>query len=350
MSKLYRDSNILNKAIAALRAEAGIVLELLPVSDSDMGALKLPHQDAPINVAIKTGIRPSNVGFIAHQLKSCDQPYLLATDYVSPTIGKALRELGIQFIDVCGNAYLNSPPVYVHILGKKPTKDALADKKSKNKAFDATGLKLIYGFLYDRTLINASYREISDRTGVALGSIGSLLDDLRECGYLLQQGTNSLRDLIDKRKLIERWAESYAERLRPKLLVGEFVSDNPDWWKTIEIEQYGAYWGGEVAAAKYTGYLQPEAISMYLPASAGNSIMAAARLQKAPMVSGSSSGLVSIYRPFWENAGAISDHITLSGTVHPILVYADLIASADSRNIETAQLLYDKVIDNFLSM
>jgi hypothetical protein len=239
----------------------------------------------------------------------------------------------------------------VHVIGQKPTKDALDPKKLKNKAFDISGLKLIYGFLCDDTLINTSYREISERAGVALGAIGKLLDDLKDAGYLLSKGDPRSRGLINRRKLLERWVEAYPEKLKPKLLVGEFISDDSDWWQKIEPEKFGAYWGGEVAAARYTNYLKPQEITIYLPEYTGNKLLSVARLRKADTsLTSTADGPVKIYRPFWKESGEENKRgpYIVKGTVHPILIYADLIASADSRNLETARMLYDSTIAEYI--
>ena len=103
--------------------------------------------------------------------------------------------------------------------------------------------------------------------------------------------------------------------------------------------------GGEVAAAKCVGYLKPEVVTIYLPEHAGKQLLGKARLRKAVKWTGDGPGIVRIYRPFWpgvkENKYQIAqgEHI-----VHPILIYADLVATGDSRNLETARMIYDKYI------
>lgn len=55
------------------------------------------------------------------------------------------------------------------------------------------------------------------------------------------------------------------------------------------------------------------------------------------------AGTVQIARPFWaENTNEQND------TVHPILVYADLVTTGDTRNIEVARKLYDEHITRLI--
>ena len=62
-------------------------------------------------------------------------------------------------------------------------------------------------------------------------------------------------------------------------------------------------------------------------------------------------GLVKVYRPFWpkkDNENDEYSHCLRKDTVNPILIYADLIATADSRNLEAARKLYDSTIAEYI--
>jgi hypothetical protein len=56
------------------------------------------------------------------------------------------------------------------------------------------------------------------------------------------------------------------------------------------------------------------------------------RLRKDP------DGDIEILKTFWD----VQSELNQADIVNPILVYADLIASGDPRNIETAQILYER--------
>jgi len=342
------ESKILTQALLALKGEAGLDFALggqLPV-DSEADCLILTPTQA-IAVEIKRNIRPAHLGAIIQRIKKLQPIGLLVADYINPNIAKTLKDNDVQYMDACGNIYLNLPPIYVNITGQKP---ALETKKETNKAFDISGLKLIYGFLCDKSLVSASYREIAEQTGIALGAVGTVLNGLIDAGYLIDQGKAGKRQLINCRKLLDRWVEAYPEKLKPKLLVGEFVSDDSNWWKKIEIEKFGAYWGGETAATKYTDYLKPQVTTVYLPERAGNKLLAAARLRKVHNSFEDAVGLVKIYRPFWPEQHTDSKQYSYlrKDAVHPILIYADLIATADSRNLEPARMLYDSTIAEYI--
>jgi hypothetical protein len=127
--------------------------------------------------------------------------------------------------------------------------------------------------------------------------------------------------------------EAYPEQLRPKLGLGRFKADDPDWWKHVDITGYNACWGGEVAAAKLTRHLKPEKVIIYAPEPPGKLIIE----QKLRKTTG---GDIEILKSFWK-----FDHeFHALGIAPPLLIYADLMVTGDDRNIETAEIIYDKYL------
>ncbi len=88
--------------------------------------------------------------------------------------------------------------------------------------------------------------------------------------------------------------------------------------------------GGEIAAEKLTGYLKPERITIYVDGKPDKLILAN-RLR--PDVNGE----IEILETFW----AIEEARQRNDVAPPLLVYADLMATTDPRNIETAKLIRD---------
>jgi hypothetical protein len=88
--------------------------------------------------------------------------------------------------------------------------------------------------------------------------------------------------------------------------------------------------GGEVAASKVTKHLKPEKVIIYAHEIPGKLIIEN-KLRKA------TAGDIEILKPFWK-----FDHEFIDlGIVPALLVYADLMATGDDRNIETAGIIYD---------
>jgi hypothetical protein len=330
------------------RNEAGIKLDVIQGNgqfvDIEVDAVIQFAKPGPtLAIVIKKWAQQANLGVLAEQIKRLPIDGVLVADYINPNMAKKLKKMHVQFMDTAGNAYINQPPIYIHVTGNNQDQTHTRDKE-KNRAFDTTGLKVVFGFLCNPLLVNTTYREIAKATGVALGSVGWVINGLKYANFIVERGKK--RQLINKRKLLDRWVQAYPEKLKPKQFMGEFIADQANWWKDINIRQYGAFWGGEIAAAKYTNYLRPQIATVYLPKEAGNKLLAKAKLRKADEFAAEETGLVRIFRPFWptDTIQENSDE-TL---VHPILVYADLIETGDARNIETARMIYEQHINQYI--
>lgn len=300
-----------------------------------IGHLNIGGIDEPLAIEIKARLTKPTLGAIAHQLGQCKEHGLLVTEYVNPVMAEHLKELGIFFIDTVGNAYLNLPPVLVFIRGNKPEKPATAAHKTR--AFQPTGLKVLFAFLCNPDLVNAPYRDIANAANVALGTVGWVINDLKDLGHVAQLGKRH-RVIRGRQKLLDRWVTTYPEQLRPKLLIGRYTVREKTWWKQAAIHNFQAYWGGEVAAANLTKYLKPEQITIYVRGQA-------ARLQLEYGMRKDPNGEIELLETFWNKECDIDD----KDVTPALLTYADLLATGDQRNIETATIIYDQYLAQFIA-
>lgn len=298
------------------------------------GHLRTADIDVPINIETRSPLTKEKIGFLAYQTKGLPQRALVVSDYVNPSLAQRLKDLDIWFIDTAGNAYINQPPLFVFIKGNK--KPEPLGKPPATRAFNPTGLKVLFAFLCEPELVNAPYRDIANMAQVALGSVGWVIADLKEQGFLIETAKRR-RKLKNLKKLIERWAEAYPQQLRHKLLIGRFTSAEPVWWKNTRLQALGAYMGGEIAAEYLTHYLKPETITLYVRHDL-HELKLAFKLKNDPR------GEVELLKPFWDKKYDWKD----GKTVHPILIYADLLASGEPRNIETASMIYEQQIAEYL--
>jgi len=155
-------------------------------------------------------------------------------------------------------------------------------------------------------------------------------------GNLIDMGKRGRR-LIQKEGLLNRWVTTYPEQLRPKKLLGRYKATNLNWWKNAGLETFQAYWGGEIAAAILTEYLQPHIVTIYTREPLGE-LFLKNRIRKEP------NGDIEILEAFWKFEFNWQHH----NLVHPILIYADLLATGDERNIETAEIIYERKLAKFI--
>ena len=262
-----------------------------------------------------------------------DHPFLLVAKYINTQLADELKQNGTEFIDTAGNAFINQPPLYIFVKGNKPD---IVKAPPPKRTFKPAGLRVIYAFLCNPGLENKTYREIAAETGVALGTVDWIMKELKELGFLLDMGKRGQR-LVQKENLLQRWVTAYPEQLRPKLTLGRFRGEY-GWWQQKTLDPFKAQWGGEVAAAKLTQYLKPQIITIYTTLQELDQLLIKNRLKRDP------TGDVEILKRFW-NPAEIWKYEDL---VHPILIYADLLATGNERNIETAKMIYDQHIVQFV--
>jgi hypothetical protein len=261
------------------------------------------------------------------------KPFVLAIRYISPETAERLHVAGIQFIDTVGNAFIQEPPVLIWVKGNKPDKPVLPPQTGR--LFKGVGLRVIYALLCRPELIEKPYRDLAETTGVALGTVKNTLAELAEKRFVLNMGKQGKR-LLNRKELFERWAAAYPEALKPKLLLGRFRGEQY-WWKEVQLDAAVAQWGGEVAAAKLTGYLKPGTVTLYTDKKQMADLVISNRLKKDP------KGDVEILERFWQHGFDFGE----SDTVHPFLIYADLVALGDQRTMETARMIYEKYIEGY---
>jgi hypothetical protein len=341
-----RDAGLLEQALAAFHKATGcrILIDQLEntrhqpgyIRRADaMGHLNIDETNEPLVIEIKTRLAKPMLGAIAHQLQQYHGHGLLVTEYVNQMMAQRLKELDVFFIDTVGNAYLNLPPVLIYIRGNKQEKPTGTEQKTR--AFQPAGLKVLFAFLCNPELVNAPYRDIANAANVALGTVGWVINNLKDLGHIAQLG-KGYRVIRGRKILLDRWVTTYPELLRPKLVIGRYTAPEKNWWKQAAIHNFQAYWGGEVAAAKMTKYLKPEQITIYVRDQA-------ARLQLEHGMRKDPNGEIELLDAFWNWQCDFND----KDVTPAVLTYADLLATGDQRNIETATIIYEKYLAQFIA-
>jgi len=286
-------------------------------------------------IEAKRRLTPATLGATLAQLDQLrahdNRPQVLVTDYVTPPLAEQLKVMNTQFADAAGNAYLRLPGMLVWVTGKKPQGTVTGDRIPR--AFQPTGIKLLFGLICQPELAAAPYREIADKTGTALGTINWVMRDLRELGFLTV--LKRVRRLHATKRMLDEWALAYARTLRPKLLIGRYRAPTLQDWQQWQPEKEGALWGGEPAAALLTQYLRPGILTFYTKKIPGRMILDHKLTTATHQMT--DDYIVEIRNKFWDfDVPMDKPHI-----VPPTLVYADLLATGDGRCIETARMVYD---------
>jgi len=267
-------------------------------------------------------------------LKEDQLPTLVISPVIYPRIAEKLMEMNVNYLDAVGNVYINEKTVYILNTKKKDT----TTKSIKSRLFGEAGLKLLFALLQDPEAIEIPYRNLAQLTGISPASITILFKEMMQSEYLLENEYGTKR-LLRKRELLQRWVTGYQETLRPKLIIGQykfFRKERLRTYKEEPIEDWQGNWGGEGAAAIYTNYLVPKQLTMYVPAE-GKKWM-----KEMALLPVDTEPDIEVLQYFWDHNHPL--YRIEPNLAPPLLVYAELAASSDSRNQETAQKIYDEFL------
>ena len=331
---------ILKTAIQAFSAATGAQIKVVETEAKEAGMqidalvqIRFRNGQQHFHVEIKGELRQAALGNLLSQFGKDKDKWLLVSKYIPGPLKDDLRKNGINYLEATGNCYVNTGNIYLYINDREVKQTR---QTPEGKLWKATGLKLLFVLIQDPGLIGAPYRRLSELAGIALGSISPLLDELRKEGNIKKEDGTGKEVLINRSRLVARWAELYPVVLRPKLSMGtfRFLSDQQAaTWKDIQIE--GVYWGGEPGGELYTHYLIPEEFTLYTARQANELVTP---LKIVP----DEKGKLMVFQKFWHDLpGSTSVH----GAAPPLLVYSELINSNDSRGWEVAE----KIKNNYLN-
>ncbi len=254
---------------------------------------------------------------------------ILITNNLTDKFKKVLKENNIQYLDAFGNAYIHAGSIFILSESKK-TKPK--PESNKDKAFTKKGIVVVFHLLSDETLLNSNYRNISAVTETSLDTVTKVIQSLKQQRFIYQINAKTMR-LIDKKRLFEKWADAYENRLKPHLFVGSFRFQNIDIeknWQHILLSP-DSIWGGEPAASILTDYfLRPSTFTLY-STETKNDLIKKYRFLPDP------NGNIKVYVPFI--------NLQTKDIFFPLWAYVDLLNSGSARNLEIAQRIYDQYIN-----
>jgi hypothetical protein len=284
-------------------------------------------------VEIRSELRRTDLADILRKIYKEKGNWLLVSKYIPKPLKDELRAQGINYLETAGNCYISAESMFFYINDRPVTP---ARQTETGKLWKVAGLKFIFAIISDPTLLDKSYRAMAEAALIALGNIGTLLEELERAGYLERKDDKWI--LVNKDFLMLRWTAIFPVTLRPRLSEGHFrfLDDSTKQnWKSIVPNNF--FWGGEPAGELFTDFLHPETFTIY---SNENPTGLMRQLKLVP----DKKGEVELLKQFWNSEAIISDITKMLHVVPSLLAYADLMDNKDSRNWETAE----KIKVNFL--
>ncbi|MCB7135023.1 type IV toxin-antitoxin system AbiEi family antitoxin [Cellulosimicrobium marinum] len=240
------------------------------------------------------------------------------------------RRRGVWFVDACGNLYVEAPGIRVDIRGRRPPGGRSATKRTvrarETNLMSARRAQVVFCLLAWPELVTSSVRSIADAAGVSISLAHSVVATLTDEKHLVP-GTSKL---FRKDELLDQWTAAYPLGLARSLELGQFVGEPL-------VEPWAAAFGehvqvsGEVAAEGLRG----PGLVLYVPKIDTRAVVESRWRRPEP----GASGNIVVRRRFWnEPEATFHPHAEGDGPRSaPLpLVYADLLASHESRQREVA--------------
>ena len=284
-----------------------------------------PRLTDVFDMEIKNEVRNHHLPALLDRKERYKRPYILIGQTIFPSVKDYLRKNGINYIDMAGNASIQTSQAVIYIDGQKWQDET--HPMLLNRAFTKTGLRVVYLLLTDPGAVNYPVRLLAELAGASVGGVNNTLTGLLTMGFLRRINKTTTR--IDLREtLVERWISGYQERLKPALHLGNFrMKDGMENWEQLKLDA-GSYWSGEAAAYKMRKNLFPKTVTIYTG-------MEKLDFMKRNQLIPHPEGEITLYQRFWN--GPIGQADTHLAPV--LLTYADLTDTMDPRCIDEAQEL-----------
>jgi len=258
--------------------------------------------------------------------------WILLAPYVGAPLGEALEGRGINFVDRVGNCHVRIGDRHVaRVQGRSAPK-----VPARSKEMRAPGYQVMFAFLAEPELVGRSQREIAEAAGTSRQPVVDLLARFVEEGIVVRHKRRHEWVRPPGAALLERWLVGYRDTLRPRLVVGSFrVPEREpaaiEAWLEGQLDEvrYGGTAGGFRLVGHYRG---PKTVVHLGPRSNKTRIRIKALAAEDGDV-------------IWmRHVGAISRRGETARTVHPLLIYGELMADPDPRAGELASLVRERFL------
>jgi hypothetical protein len=272
---------------------------------------------------------------VAHQARGVENVLLFAPS-VGRELGEFLRREGVNFVDLAGNCYVRVGDQYLaRIQGIRAEAVPAADRPLRAAAY-----RTLFALLVDPSLFGASVRAVAEKAGgVSPQTVADLRARLVEQGMVLRVGGRSRWAPTGRRQALDLWLAGFSATLSPQLIVGRFRARERE-LEALEarlsssLGDEGVWrWGGGAAAQRLTRFYRGERTVVYL--SEGDASLP----KRLALVRDASGPLLLMRTP-----GPLAFESPRADTVHPLLVYADLLAEGHDRARDAARVVFDKYL------
>lgn len=299
--------------------------------------VKTPEGEHELSVELKrTFLTYTTVAGVLAQMAAIDaEPWILFAPYVPRPLGQYLAKHGVNYVDLEGNCRLVLGKRYVaHVEGRTQQRSA-----GEHRGLRVPGYQVLFTILAEPKFLNATVRQLAEAAGTSKTAAAETLRRLQAEGLLGEAKAG--RFLLETKGLLDRWLAGYSTNVRPRLLIGTYRTAEPD-PKALERRLESVLgdkprwaYGGGAAAIRLLRHYRGERTVVHLQAAAPDlrKQLGAFRADDGP--------LVLIRAP-----GEVAFKGVKTRTVHPLLIYTELLAAGDPRSREAAVEIRERFLEH----
>lgn len=249
-------------------------------------------------------------------------PLLVGAASVSPRSADAFRRLGVQYIDVAGNASIHFGDVLIDVRGRRAEGESSGSSRGRGgNIFSPARAQIAFALLQWPRLWRKPQRKLVDAAGVSLGQVNDALNLFRESGF----GPGGHRS---DSEFLDLWTASFPSGLGQKLVLATYHGSIEDFRK-VDAED-PVFVGDPALSGELVvdDLLRPAALTIYV-----------AKLDPMLPVKNrwrsDGEANITVRRKFWttppHETHDYDGPLTGLRDAPAVLVYADLMASDDPR-------------------
>lgn len=262
---------------------------------------------------------------------------IIFAPHVGRGIAQHLAGNRANFIDLAGNCYIEiGTKLLAMVEGRTPP-----PQPARGRGLGVAGHQVLFAILAKRDVLNQPIRQFAKCAGVGKTAAANVILKLEEEGLIgIGKGKHRLR-ILNRDQILERWLVGYVNIVRPRLTLGHFRTADPDPDKLearVEQRLTGKVewaWGGGPAAFRLDHYYRGTETILHTT----RELKALPELLRA--LPDRNGFLTVLLLP-----GPIAFEGILPHTVHPLLVYTELVTSNDKRAIDAAKRIEKRFLLN----
>jgi hypothetical protein len=312
------------------------VIETVPAGGRDATiAIKTPVGREVLQCEVKrTQLGRESAQFVVHRFRHGAASLLLAP-VVGRELGDFFEQKDVSFVDATGNCYLRLGDRYLaRIQGRTAPR-----RRPRDRALRAAAYRALFALLVKPDLVGAPVRAIAAEADVCPQTVSNLVQGLVDRGLVLRVRRRRQWAPGRRQDAIATWLAGFRTVLAPSLVVGRYrarETDPRELEQRIEpiLDAAGDWrYGGGAAAMRLAHHYRGDTTTLYLrdvPAD----LPARLRLTRdaaGPVVVSRTPATVAFDSPD-------------PRSVHPLLVYADLVSEDHERAHEAARVLHERFL------